>query len=103
MSFCKSKKKPDDIPTAVHNIYKYSGWVNYGDWLGTSSTSNSKIQFLNFHDAREFVRSLKINSNRNWRIYYKSKKRPKNIPTAPDKTYKNSGWISWEDWLGNTK
>ena len=25
--------------------------------------------------------------------------RPKNIPSNPQKIYKESGWVSWCDWL----
>ena len=25
---------------------------------------------------------------------------PKDIPTKPNQTYKNKGWIGWGDWLG---
>ena len=25
---------------------------------------------------------------------------PNCIPQAPLNTYKNNGWVSWEDWLG---
>ena len=33
----------------------------------------------------------------------KSGERPSNIPTRPNKTYKDQGWVDWTDWLGNEK
>ena len=30
-------------------------------------------------------------------------KNPPNIPSAPDQTYKDKGWINWPDWLGKSK
>lgn len=98
--YCKSKNKPADIPSAVHNVYKDSGWIDYGDWLGTNTKSNRNKSFLNFQEARELVHKLNIKSATQWKIFRKTKSRPKNIPTAPDVTYKKSGWISWDDWLG---
>ena len=26
--------------------------------------------------------------------------RPLNVPSAPHRTYKDEGWLSWADWLG---
>ena len=100
MVFCKSKDKPKDIPTAVHNVYKNEGWISYGDWLGNESVSNRIKDFLSFKKARAFVRTLGIDSVSNWKLYSKSKNFPKNIPAAPDQVYKNSGWKGWADFLG---
>ena len=32
--YCKSGKKPDDIPADPVNVYKNKGWINWADWLG---------------------------------------------------------------------
>jgi hypothetical protein len=37
--YCKSGKKPADIPAAVPQIYADAGWSGFGDWLGYSPTS----------------------------------------------------------------
>jgi hypothetical protein len=101
-NFCKSNNKPSDIPSAVHNVYKDYGWLDYGDWLGTNTKSNSHKEFLNFENAREFVHKLNMKSTTQWKVYSKTKSRPKNIPAAPDVTYKNLGWVNWDDWLGRS-
>ncbi len=62
---------------------------------------NLKNGWLNFTDAREYVRKLKFNSmSKDWKNYLKSKNKPHNIPDAPDLFYKNNGWTSWGDFLG---
>jgi Phage-integrase repeat unit len=33
-AYCKSGKKPDDIPAAPHNTYADAGWTGIRDWLG---------------------------------------------------------------------
>ena len=53
--------------------------------------------------AKEYVKSLKLNSQRDWKDYCKSGNKPENIPSNPSTKYKNSGWVSWYDWLGTTK
>jgi len=52
-----------------------------------------------FVEARKHSRKLKIKSSTEWR---KQKKEGKfsNLPSSPEKVYKNSGWVNWYDWLG---
>ena len=33
--YCKSGKRPDNIPGDPAQMYKGKGWVSWGDWLGT--------------------------------------------------------------------
>ena len=101
--FCLSGKKPNTIPPTPSLIYKDSGWTSWGDWLGTDSLSNAEIakQFLPFNEARKYVRLLKITSRFEWQKYCLSGEKPNTIPSNPDKIYKDSGWISLGDFLGN--
>lgn len=60
----------------------------------------AKLSWRPFEEARTFIHSLGLKNNDEWREYRKKGNLPKDIPTAPDKIYKNRGWISWGDWLG---
>ena len=60
-----------------------------------------KSNFLSYEEAREYVRSLNLKNNREWREWSKSGMRPSNIPSNPDKTYQNKGWLGWDDFLEN--
>ena len=33
--YCKSGKKPDDIPTHPRDAYLNDGWIDWINWLGT--------------------------------------------------------------------
>ncbi len=101
--YCKSGNKPSNIPTAPEKTYEHSGWVSWGDWLGTGSVSLQKKQFRPFEEARLFVRSLKLNSHVEWLRYCESDEKPDDIPVNPNIAYKNDGWISHNDWLGTNK
>jgi hypothetical protein len=35
--YCKSAKKPDDIPSNPNRTYADAGWAGWGDWLRTAS------------------------------------------------------------------
>ena len=55
---------------------------------------------LAFEAARNVVRTLKLRSGKEWQEYSKSGKRPSNIPSNPNKAYRDAGWVSMPDWLG---
>ena len=100
MVFKDSNELPSDIPLAPQLFYKDKGWVSWGDWLGTGTVAPYLIQFRNFHDARKFVRSLKLKNGDEWRVFSKSEKFPSDIPANPLTVYKNEGWKGMGDWLG---
>ena len=98
-AFRKLDKRPINIPTNPHRVYKNDGWISMSDWLGTNTIANQNREYLSFEQARELVRSLKLKSSKEWQTY-SSTKRPANIPSLPNHKYKNDGWISMGDWLG---
>ena len=99
-NYCKSGQKPNDIPTAPWVVYKTKGWKSMGDWLGTGKIADHLIIYKNFNEAREFARQLNFKVGREWRAYCKSGNKPLDIPSNPNQTYKDKGWISMGDWLG---
>lgn len=95
--YCASGKKPADIPVTPHVVYADDGWSNWGDWLGTG---NRRSGWRSFEKARAFVRRLKLKSNKAWRKYCASGRKPVDITTHPDRVYADDGWSDWGDWLG---
>ncbi|XRB20809.1 ribonuclease H1 N-terminal domain-containing protein [Pseudoscourfieldia marina] len=94
-----SGARPHDIPSAPDVTYASSGWTSWGDFLGYAEgkVANS---FRTFEDARTYVRTLGLKSAIEWQAWSKSGARPHDIPSAPNVTYKSSGWTSWGDFLG---
>ena len=67
--FCRSGKRPSDIPASPDKVYKYLGWVSWGDWLGTGSLGRRHGKheaWRSYEDARAFVRALGIKTKREW-------------------------------------
>jgi hypothetical protein len=62
-----------------------------------------RVAWKSFTEARALVRGLGLESVGGWYEWSKSGQRPPNIPTNPDRAYRDDGWISWNDWLGNGK
>ena len=99
--FCKSDKKPTDIPQSPYKVYKKE-WISWGDWLGTGTVASQvkAQQWLPFSEAKKYVHTLQLSGKEEWSKYCKSNKRHLEIPASPDKSYKNKGWKDWGDWLG---
>jgi hypothetical protein len=99
-AWCKSDKRPANVPSAPKQIYAGKGWVGFGDWLGNDELRQHVRQALSFEEARAFVRALGLKSGKEWKTYCRSGKKPANIPNVPNLFYADKGWVSWPDWLG---
>lgn len=102
-SFCLSGERPLDIPSNPQNVYRHSGWVSWGDWVGTDIVAGIYREYLPYKKARDFVRALGLKTQAEWRDYSKSGEKPPSIPGNPNKIYENDGWIGLGDWLGTGK
>ena len=96
--YCKSGKKPADIPANPNSVYAHDGWVGWGDWLGTGRIRGKG--WRSFREARAFARSCHFKSIAAWTEFCKSDKKPHDIPAGPSAVYANDGWTGWSDWLG---
>jgi len=64
-----------------------------------------KLRWMDFEDARKFVRELRLVSLNEWQKYCRNEfsdlpKKPISIPNRPASLYKGKGWVSVGDWLG---
>ena len=100
LAYCKSGDKPRDIPSAPHVAYKNKGWESLGNWLGTGRKADHLKNFKSFEEARDIVRTFDLTGQKEWRVFCKSGNKPEEIPSAPERVYKDKGWISMKDWLG---
>jgi hypothetical protein len=96
--YCRSGKKPDDIPTGPAKVYK-NEFKGMGDWLGTGTVASFNKIFCPFKEAQEFVRKLKLKNMKEWYDYCRSGNKPDDIPANPHKIYKNEGWNGYDDFL----
>jgi superfamily II DNA or RNA helicase len=98
--FCRAGLKPLNIPSMPERTYEGSGWVGYGDWLGTDAKPRRDSSlWLAFEKARDYVRSLDLKSYENWMKYAKSPDFPDFLPADPLSFYTSSGWAGYQDFL----
>jgi len=109
-NYCKGSlqekgKKPDDIPSHPNIVYKDSGWISMGDWLGTGFVAYASRNYRSFIEAKHFVHKLQLQNCQEWFKYCSGAMplkgaKPDDIPANPKIVYGNAGWVSFGDWLG---
>ena len=76
--------------------------ANEGDWLGTGTIAPQDREYRPFDEARAFVRSLGLKGQKEYGAYRRGdlteiRFKPDDIPTNPNRVYKDTGWQSWGD------
>lgn len=105
IKFCQSGKKRYDVPCKPGSVYKNSGWVSWGKWLGTNRIADQFKIFMPFNKALKIIRKDVIKYNLSlydWAAYRREHKNPY-IPSHPDVSYKNKGWVSWSHFFGKNR
>lgn len=89
----KSLYKELVLPAAPFTFYKGKGWIDWYSFLGTSDEG----MYPSYNKAKQILKAKGINSS----TEYKAKYKELGLPSTPQTTYKNKGWINWYDYLGN--
>ena len=80
-------------PSKPEPHYAVRRWQDLDNWL------RPKPQYRPFVEAQAFVRTLGIESSRDWVAYCQTGEKPEDIPTTPQSTYFFQGWNGYADWL----
>ncbi len=102
VEYCKTNNKPNDIPATPNGTYKNSGWIGWGDWLGTDVIAPQNKVYKSFIEAKIFISELKLENWKEWKIYCLSGNKPNDIPNAPQIVYKEE-WKGIVDFLSSKK
>ena len=101
-SWSKSGKRPDDIPGSPSKAY-VNEWEGWADFLGNNGSRPHRVcaarQYLLFAEAREYVRKLGLQTQKEYAAWAKTTHRPVGIPAGPYSIYGDQ-WTNWSDWLG---
>ncbi|MEO0335806.1 MAG: helicase-related protein, partial [Pseudomonadota bacterium] len=85
-------KLPAGMPHAPDSFYEGQGWRGWKAFLGTD--------WYTLEEAMEVVQKKGIKTYDEYKAWVNSSDRPLRLPKAPDRVYKDLGWISWGDFLG---
>ena len=98
--WCKEGMRPPNVPAHPERTYEDGGWQGWGHWLGTGNARNTTPP-LPFVEALAVARSLNLANAFEWREWCKEGMCPPNVPSNPQRTYKDGGWQGWVHWLGS--
>jgi Phage-integrase repeat unit len=67
----------------------------------TGQAKRKSHGYLSFKSARKYLREIKFKSQTEYREWIKREDSPTGFPSSPNRVYKDEGWVSWGDYLGN--
>ena len=97
---------PPNVPISPDHIYKYTGWVNWGEFLGTGVIQSQQMwkYYAKYDEAIKILRTKypgKFQTVSDWTKNNKDIIPDRfKIPSSPNKIYKNRGWKGWSQFLG---
>lgn len=99
--YTKDKNFDTRLPKYPKDSYKNKGWISWSDFLSFDIEGYWKKTFHSYEEAKKIVHTYEFISISEWnRNYNQTDIRFDKLPSEPDRTYKNSGWVSWSDFLG---
>jgi superfamily II DNA or RNA helicase len=100
LTYCSSGQRPSDIPTTPDRVYA-GQWQGLNDWLGKPTQierRKPKSGWRPFEQARAYAHTLGLTTIQQWYQHCASGKKPLDIPSTPDQTYRGK-FRGWKDWL----
>ncbi len=82
------------LPSDPHKYYKNSGWINWFSFLGKEGK-----KYPTYEEAQRIVQENGIKGKNEYMASFKEL----GLPSDPNKSYENKGWVDWYDFLGKTK
>ena len=98
IEFSRSKDLPPDIPADPRQYYLMRGWTTLGDFLGTDYIAHKNRKYLPYIEAQKIISDFKLQNQKEWNKFTKSKDFPMGVHKSPDRYYKE--WIDLGVWLG---
>lgn len=87
--------RPANMPSNPDVTYKKQ-WKGWGNFLGTNFIPLYERKFVSYHSLKKFCSQHRILTQDQYRKHWRTHKRPFNIPSNPDHTFRNQ-WKGWRD------
>jgi superfamily II DNA or RNA helicase len=92
-------KRPVNIPSNPHIVYKDKGWINYSHWLG-SELKIQKFEITYEKAVRIVSKYPEIKSGSKYKkLWNKNFELQSKMPKHPELKFKGQGWVSWDVFL----
>lgn len=101
IKYTKSEDFPIFLPKKPDRWYKNKGWISKNAFFNDCKISNNKRVFLSYNECKKYINNelSQIKKCVDYREYVRDNEIPLFIPSNPDKTYKNNGWMGWKHFL----
>ncbi len=90
------RRESNGLPYAPQVVYQGKGWVGWEEFL--SVPRRARECYSTYEEARRIAASMALRSSSEYKRWYKED--PK-LPSAPDRAYRDRGWVGWAAFLGS--
>ena len=84
------------LPAQPNKSYADAGWIDWYEFLGNERPAHYKT----YAEAQAAAQALSIKNQPDYNKRYREDPR---LPSSPDKSYADAGWIDWYDFFGNER
>ncbi len=103
--WARSGARPEGVPVHPDVAYAGKSWKGWSDFLGHEVRRRgiglySRQEVLSYGAAQSLVRSLKLKSAEAYVELLKEGKLPNGLPAQPAEHYAETGWTTWNAFLG---
>jgi hypothetical protein len=96
--------KETGLPPRVDFIYRDNGWMGWGDFLGQGKDKPRPRAFtISYSEAKAVLAPLRLKNRSEYEMLKRSFLTEFRLPVYPSQTYRNSDWVSWDDFLSIEK
>ena len=96
-SWRKESPENEIIPNYPEVIYKKS-WSGWADFFSNTLKSPKNIKYISYKNLQKLVQKDNVIGKHAYREWWKKNKHLGNIPSTPDRKYKE--WNGWGEFLG---
>ena len=89
-----SKQESEDLRVQAKRLRIVLAQRKYDAKMRSAKPPKKKREILPFEEARAFMHTVRLKSQKEWKEWCKGGARPHNIPTAPFRVYANDGCAS---------
>ena len=90
----RKSNKIENIPYKLSRTYS-DNWISQPHFFGT--------EIFSYEEAYEFIKKFKLKSSREYFKFLKTSNSVVNLPSVPNRVYRDTGWVDWQTFLGYEK
>jgi hypothetical protein len=111
LKFIKENNRMD-LPVNPCECYSKNGWISWNDFLNRKGVRGRvprnvigkrlrNYSYLPYDQAKIIMKKFSLKNWNDWYNFRNTDLRPSQIPSTPERYYKDKGWVNMKDFLSS--